>query len=119
MNPSTPIASEALPLWLKVIGLPADFFTKPRDSLSMSARKWDLAHETVEFFNCLSLNDDEVTAQMLLVGMVDRYTKDTKFSVQSILEEDPKVVAKLQAVRQLLGVLMRPELEAKRSLFSE
>jgi hypothetical protein len=119
MNPSTPIASEALPLWLKVIGLPADFFTKPRDSLSMSARKWDLAHETVEFFNCLSLNDDEVTAQMLLVGMVERYTKDTKFSVQSILEEDPKVVAKLQAVRQLLDVLRRPELEAKRSQFSE
>ena len=119
MNPSTPIASEALPLWLKIIGLPADFFTKPRDSMSMSARKWELAHETVEFFNCLSLNDGEVTAQMLLIGMVERYTKDTRVSFQSILEEDPKIVAKLQAVRQLLEVLKRPELEGKRAQFSE
>lgn len=120
MTISTPLASQAFPLWMSLLGLPVDFFQQEHRSFTFSGEdEYDNIKQASALQEALTLNDGEVTAHLMLEGMLQSYIASARIPLKTILESPTDFQEKIRTLRQLQQVLALPELKEKRRSFVE
>ncbi|WP_432262801.1 hypothetical protein [Cupriavidus sp. TMH.W2] len=108
--PHSETMRQALALWRQTTGLHAE-------QKSFRLGDWEL-RKTFELLDeAIALDPTEVTAMLLFDYFVDDYLRTTAVSMRELIDAPEVVQARLNAPRELLGMLHSPELLAVRAGF--
>jgi hypothetical protein len=115
-----PIADEAFPLWLDLVGIDRAHFDKRAKNFDGfgSMSHWDAAQASVAIHECLNIPDDELTAQLMLARYLDQFASNTSFDLSEMLAQPQKVQQTWDKARQLRSLLDRDDLMMQRAGFA-
>jgi hypothetical protein len=124
MDLRNPIATIAFPKWLALLGVDAAEFSEQHEDDERSSWTYTLGHmdrmqRAVAIYNCLSLGDDELTAQMMLSRLLEEHVDNTSYTLAQILDPDEEVGTQLTLVKEIREVLARDDVMLRRIAFTE
>lgn len=101
---------DAVALWKRVTGVNPD-------ARSQRMGDWDLVRTFEALKEAIELDESEITATLLLTRFLNDFVNETEVPLKKVLEGDKKLAERLDACRQLYGLIGRPDVVEARDAF--
>lgn len=117
---ANPIAAEAFPLWLDLVGIDRAHFDERAKEFggSTTLSQLDRMHASLAIHECLAIPDNELTAQLMLARYLDSYAAGRKFTLKDLLDKPATVQDKWDKALAIRKILDRDALMLQRAGFA-
>lgn len=114
------IQAEAFPRWLELTGVdPSHFDESAKDfGGSFTIGSYDSTKQAVAIHECLSIPDNELTAQLMLARYLADYAARTQFTLEKMLANPQVVQRKWDLAREISDILESAPLVDQRAGFA-
>ena len=123
MSADRPIQTQAFPRLLQLMQVDPAYFdlSTPEDQAPRSFRwdNWDFLRQAKRVHDAFALSDGELTAQLLLSGVLADVQKETAFTLAEILKDPTEFESMRQWSREIRAILNSDRAVEDRVAFSE